>query len=147
MYPSQRGFLMYQEEYSKNQETSQTRGQSAENLKMPLTVTAPPCEKQPGIGMWLKIFRGSFATCVVVTSASFIEAAPMPPCRKRQATLRALHCPYSINYTSTVLRGVTARLERHTVSITALTLGLRIQKTPPGACSIPENIAKQVERS
>lgn len=121
MHPSQRGFLVNQEEYSKNQETSQTRGQSAENLKMHLTITSPPCGKQPGIGTWLKNFHGSFAAYVAVTPASFVKAIPILPCRKRQTPLSALHYPCSINYTSMVFRGVTTRLERHTVSITALT--------------------------
>ena len=78
-YPSQRGFLVYQEEYSKNQETSQTRGQSAENLKLFLTITLLPGEKQPGIGMGLKIFRSSLATYVAATPTCFIETAPLPP--------------------------------------------------------------------
>ena len=81
--PHSGGSLCTKKNIQKNQETSQTRGQSAENLKMYLTITAPPCEKQPGIGMWLKLFRGSFATYVAVTSDSFIEAIPIPPCRKR----------------------------------------------------------------
>lgn len=82
-YHSRRGFLVNQEEYSKNQETSQTRGQSAENLKMPLIISAPLGSAQLEMGMWLKLFRGSLATCVAVTSASFIKAAPTPPYRKR----------------------------------------------------------------
>lgn len=81
--PHSGGSLWTKKNIQKNQETSQTRGQSAENLKMHLTITAPPCEKQPGIGMWLKLFRGSFTTCVAVTPTFFVKAVPIPPYRKR----------------------------------------------------------------